>query len=91
MSDHLLLGKFDLYWANFVGLIVLTAIEVAAVGLDLSESMTLFILVGIAIPKFIISPILVGEEAFLENTGSIKKIEKSEAPMYEGIISLEEG
>jgi|TARA_B100001250_G_scaffold124281_2_gene105648 caa(3)-type oxidase subunit IV len=53
MSDHLLLGKFDLYWANFVGLIVLTAIEVAAVGLDLSESMTLFILVGIAIPKFI--------------------------------------
>jgi len=44
MSDHLLLGKFDLYWANFVGLIVLTAIEVAAVGLDLSESMTLLFL-----------------------------------------------
>jgi caa(3)-type oxidase subunit IV len=53
MSDHLILGKFDLYWANFIGLIVLTAIEVAAVGLDLSEAMTLFILVGIAIPKFI--------------------------------------
>ena len=53
MSDHLLLGKYDLYWANFIGLIVLTAIEVAAVGLELSETMTLFILVGIAIPKFI--------------------------------------
>ena len=56
MSDHLILGKFDLYWANFIGLIVLTAIEVAAVGLDLSEAMTLFILVGIAIPKFIMIP-----------------------------------
>ena len=53
MSDHLLLGKYDLYWANFIGLIVLTAIEVAAVGLELSETMTLSILVGIAIPKFI--------------------------------------
>ena len=53
MSDHLLFGKFDLYWANFIGLIVLTAIEVAAVGLDFSETITLFILVGIAIPKFI--------------------------------------
>ena len=53
MSDHLLLGKYDLYWANFIGLIVLTAIEVAAVGLELSETLTLFILVGIAIPKFI--------------------------------------
>jgi caa(3)-type oxidase subunit IV len=53
MSEHLILGKYDLYWANFIGLIVLTAIEVAAVGLELSEAMTLFILVGIAIPKFI--------------------------------------
>ena len=53
MSDHLLLGKYDLYWANFIGLIVLTAIEVAAVGLEFSETVTLFILVGIAIPKFI--------------------------------------
>jgi heme/copper-type cytochrome/quinol oxidase subunit 4 len=53
MSEHLILGKYDLYWANSIGLIVLTAIEVAAVGLELSEAMTLFILVGIAIPKFI--------------------------------------
>ena len=53
MSEHKILGKYDLYWANFIGLIVLTAIEVAAVGLELSEAMTLFILVGIAIPKFI--------------------------------------
>ena len=53
MSEHLILGKYDLYWANFIGLIVLTAIEVAAVGLEFSETVTLFILVGIAIPKFI--------------------------------------
>ena len=48
MSEHLILGKYDLYWANFIGLIVLTAIEVAAVGLEFSETVTLFILVGIA-------------------------------------------
>ena len=53
MSEQLILGKYDLYWANFIGLIVLTAIEVAAVGLEFSETVTLFILVGIAIPKFI--------------------------------------
>ena len=53
MSEHLFLGKYDIYWANFIGLIVLTAIEVAAVGLEFSETITLFILVGIAIPKFV--------------------------------------
>ena len=53
MSEHLFLGKYDIYWANFIGLIVLTAIEVAAVGLEFSETITLFILVGIAIPRFV--------------------------------------
>jgi len=53
MSDHLLLGKYDLYWANFFGLMFLTAIEVAAVGSEFNDRTTLFILVTIAIPKFI--------------------------------------
>ncbi|MGY8716054.1 MAG: cytochrome C oxidase subunit IV family protein [Candidatus Poseidoniales archaeon] len=52
MSEHLIFGK-DIYWVNFLGLMILTAIEVVAVGSEFSQSMTLFILVGIAIPKFI--------------------------------------
>ncbi|MBT3641446.1 MAG: cytochrome C oxidase subunit IV family protein [Euryarchaeota archaeon] len=52
MSEHKIFGQ-DIYWANFIGLMVLTAIEVVAVGSEFSKAMTLFILVGIAIPKFI--------------------------------------
>ncbi len=43
----------DVYWLNFFGLMVLTVIEVAAVGVELSKTVTLTILTVIAIPKFI--------------------------------------
>ncbi len=50
--SHTILGK-DAYWMNMWGLMALTAIEVGAVGLDLSRSTTLWILVSIGIPKFL--------------------------------------
>ena len=43
----------DVYWLNFFGLMVLTVIEVAAGGVELSKTVTLTILTVIAIPKFI--------------------------------------
>ena len=49
---HTIFGK-DIYWMNFAGLMILTIIEVAAVGLDLPNDTTLMILVGIGVPKFI--------------------------------------
>tara|TARA_B100000959_G_C14919647_1_gene598905 strand:+ start:1149 stop:1481 length:333 start_codon:yes stop_codon:yes gene_type:complete len=52
MAHYKIMGQ-DPYWVNFFGLIVLTAIEVAAVGFDLSKTMTLTILTIIAIPKFL--------------------------------------
>jgi heme/copper-type cytochrome/quinol oxidase subunit 4 len=62
MAHYTIMGK-DPYWMNFYGLMILTLIEVAAVGLDLSETaanigytekkLTLVILVGIGVPKFI--------------------------------------
>jgi len=52
MAHYKILGQ-DPYWMNFFGLMLLTVIEVAAVGLDLSTLMTLTILTVIAIPKFI--------------------------------------
>ena len=52
MAHYKILGK-DPYWMNFIGLMILTVIEVAAVGVELSDSITMSILVGIAIPKFI--------------------------------------
>ena len=61
MSNKIL-GR-DAYWMNFYGLMVLTLIEVAAVGADLGSTaegigmterqLTLWILTVIAIPKFI--------------------------------------
>ncbi|MDP7257175.1 MAG: cytochrome C oxidase subunit IV family protein [Candidatus Thalassarchaeaceae archaeon] len=51
MSHYKILGK-DPYWMNFYGLMILTAIEVGAVGIDLSKTTTLTILTAIAIPKF---------------------------------------
>ena len=63
MGEHKTIMGKDLYWMNFFGLMLLTLIEVAAVGLDLSpeatglsyteKELTLFILVGIGLPKFI--------------------------------------
>ena len=63
MGEHKTIMGKDLYWMNFFGLMILTLIEVAAVGLDLSpettglsyteKELTLFILVGIGLPKFI--------------------------------------
>ncbi len=50
--SHTILGK-DAYWMNMWGLMILTAIEVGAVGVDLSRSLTLLILIGIGIPKFL--------------------------------------
>ena len=57
MGEHKTIMGKDLYWMNFFGLMILTLIEVAAVGLDLSpettglsyteKELTLFILVGI--------------------------------------------
>ena len=62
MAHYTIMGK-DPYWMNFYGLMILTLIEVAAVGLDLSDTadnigytekkLTLVILVGIGVPKFI--------------------------------------
>ena len=52
MAHYKILGQ-DPYWMNFYGLMLLTAIEVGAVGLDLSRNMTLTILTVIAIPKFL--------------------------------------
>ena len=49
--SNTILGK-DAYWMNFFGLMVLTLIEVGAVGIDLDRSTTLNILTVIAIPKF---------------------------------------
>ena len=59
--SNTILGK-DAYWMNFFGLMVLTLIEVAAVGADLGPTaggfdmterqLTLWILTIIAIPKF---------------------------------------
>ena len=61
MSNKIL-GR-DAYWMNFYGLMLLTLIEVAAVGADLGSTaegidmterqLTLWILTVIAIPKFI--------------------------------------
>ena len=63
MGAHKTIMGKDLYWMNFFGSMILTLIEVAAVGLDLSpeatglnyteKELTLFILVGIGLPKFI--------------------------------------
>jgi hypothetical protein len=47
---HKLLG-FDAYNFNFVALMVLTAIEVFAVGIDLTLAWTAFILISIGIVK----------------------------------------
>ncbi len=52
MAHYKILGQ-DPYWMNFFGLMVLTLIEVAAVGVDLSTTITLTILTVIAIPKFL--------------------------------------
>jgi len=52
MAHYKILGK-DPYWMNFYGLMILTVIEVGAVGVELSDSVTMSILIGIAIPKFI--------------------------------------
>ena len=62
MAHYKIFGQ-DPYWMNFYGLMILTLIEVAAVGLDLTEfaesygttekAVTLWILTIIAIPKFI--------------------------------------
>ena len=62
MAHYTIMGR-DPYWMNFYGLMILTLIEVAAVGLDLSDTaanigytekkLTLVILVGIGVPKFI--------------------------------------
>ena len=62
MAHYKIFGQ-DPYWMNFYGLMILTLIEVAAVGLDLTEFaesydttekvVTLWILTIIAIPKFI--------------------------------------
>ncbi|MDP6661622.1 MAG: cytochrome C oxidase subunit IV family protein [Candidatus Thalassarchaeaceae archaeon] len=51
MSHYKIFGK-DPYWMNFYGLLILTVIEVGAVGIDLSKTTTLMILTVIAIPKF---------------------------------------
>ena len=52
MAHYKIMGQ-DPYWMNFFGLMVLTVIEVAAVGVELSTTVTLTILTVIAIPKFI--------------------------------------
>ncbi|HJM66425.1 MAG TPA: cytochrome C oxidase subunit IV family protein [Candidatus Thalassarchaeaceae archaeon] len=52
MAHYKILGK-DPYWMNFYGLMILTVLEVGAVGIELSDSVTMSILIGIAIPKFI--------------------------------------
>ena len=62
MANYKILGQ-DPYWMNFYGLMMLTLIEVLAVGADLNgvadslgteeKVITLWILTIIAIPKFI--------------------------------------
>lgn len=62
MANYKIMGK-DPYWMNFYGLMILTLIEVAAVGMDLTDTaakigytekeFTLLILVAIGLPKFI--------------------------------------
>ena len=62
MAHYTILGR-DPYWMNFWGLMILTVIEVGAVGLNLSgvadsigateKQLTFGILWGIGIPKFI--------------------------------------
>ena len=52
MAHYKIMGQ-DPYWMNFFGLIVLTVIEVAAVGVELSSTVTLTILTVIAIPMFL--------------------------------------
>ena len=52
MAHYKILGQ-EPYWMNFFGLMVLTVIEVAAVGVELSTTVTLTILTVIAIPKFL--------------------------------------
>ena len=52
MAGYTILGR-DRYWMIFWGLMILSAIEVIAVGVEISKAITLSILVGIAIPKFI--------------------------------------
>ena len=52
MAHYKIMGQ-DPYWMNFFGLIVLTVIEVAAVGVELSSTVPLTILTVIAIPKFL--------------------------------------
>ena len=62
MAEKTVLGM-DLYWLNFYGLMILTLIEVLAVGANLDpvamslgteeKVITLWILTTIAIPKFI--------------------------------------
>ena len=52
MAHYKIMGQ-DPYWMNFFGLSVLTVIEVAAVGVELSSTVTLTILTVIAIPKFL--------------------------------------
>ena len=59
---HKIFG-FDAYWLNFYGLMILTLIEVLAVGADLGSTaasldmterqITLWILTVIAVPKFV--------------------------------------
>ena len=44
MAHYTILGK-DPYWMNFWGLMILTAIEGAAVGVELGETITMSILV----------------------------------------------
>ena len=61
MAHYTILGR-DPYWMNFWGLMILTVIEVGAVGLNLSgvadsigateKQLTFGILWGIGIPKF---------------------------------------
>ena len=48
MAHYKILGQ-DPYWMNFFGLMVLTVIEVAAVGVELSTTVTLTILTVIAL------------------------------------------
>ncbi len=52
MAHYTILGR-DPYWMNFWGLMILTLIEVVAVGVEISDAITMSILVGIAVPKFI--------------------------------------
>ena len=72
MAHYTILGR-DPYWMNFIGLMVLTLIEVVAVGFHLPDerififsNYTLMILTVVAIPKFIMIALifmhLYGEE-----------------------------